>query len=313
MATGYVWDSASLGYVTGDQRPEHPRRTQALEPSQFVNRSGVQHLPTQPDLGLPWVGRVHSTQFMREVRQAAQNSRLWFDGGDTVVREDAFDVALMAAAGALTLTDAVLRRTVTNGFAAIRPPGHHASHERARGFCIFNNVAVCARYAQEVFGLERILIVDWDVHPGDGTAAIFYEDPSVFVLSLHQRGILGGEVGGECLDGRGPGKGFTRNIPLEPGTSSDYYLRVFEQALTTTARSFRPELIIISCGFDAHRADLLGGLLLDESSFERLTELALECSQTYSSGRLVSVLEGGYQPSVLRDCVGTHLAVLERA
>ncbi|MDX2052233.1 MAG: histone deacetylase [Polyangiaceae bacterium] len=310
MATGYLWDSASLGYVTGDQLPEHPRRARALTPAQFAGMSGVEQIHTQPDLGLPWVGRVHSAQFMREVRLASQNSRLWFDGGDTVVRPDAFEVALMAASGALTLTDAVLRGKVHNGFAAIRPPGHHASSEQARGFCIFNNVAICARYAQQVFGIERVLIVDWDVHPGDGTAAIFFEDPSVFVFSMHQRGILGPEVGGEQLEGRGPGRGCTRNVPVEAGTSAASYLHTFTHALRQVARSFKPGLVLVSAGFDAHRADPLGGLLLEESSFAELTGLVKDMAAIYASGRLVSLLEGGYQPGVLRDCVGAHLAAL---
>jgi acetoin utilization deacetylase AcuC-like enzyme len=199
---------------------------------------------------------------------------------------------------------------VKNGFAAIRPPGHHAGAARARGFCYFNNIAICAKYAQAYFGLKKILIIDWDVHPGDGTMEIFYEDPDVYFLSIHQDGIFTDQVGTREQIGKGAGENTTCNLPLpEKSTELDYF-RAFEPALERMAEQAKPELILISCGFDAHQADPLGRMSLKEESFGRMTKMVMEVAAHYCQGRVVSLLEGGYEPQALARCIHTHLETL---
>lgn len=309
--TGYLWDTSYLGHKTWSYHVERPERIKVLEQSAMLRDvPGLVSLKLDEGLGYPALSSVHTADYINEVRTAFANNIRTLDKRETVVSEDTYDVSLLAVAGALSVVAAVGRGRVDNGFAAIRPPGHHAGRGNARGFCIFNNAALCARFAQRAYGFERVMIVDWDVHPGDGTAAIFYEDPSVFVFSIHQDGIFTGSVGTPEQRGREAGEGFTMNVPLAAHLDAAKYLQAFERGLDRAASDFKPQLIIVSCGFDAHAGDPVGSMTLQESDFVQMTKMVRSIANEHAQGRLVSLLEGGYSPAVVRRCTVAHLEAL---
>ncbi len=313
--TGYAWDPLYLGHETSTVHPERPSRVAQLAYREVsVLLPGLRRVRIEPQLGRPWVGRVHDRNYIEHVRTAHDNGWKALDATrETVVRKDTFDVALRSLSGALSLVRDVIEGTVKNGFAAVRPPGHHAGTARARGFCIFNNAAVCAAFARVHYGVERVMIVDWDVHPGDGTMGIFYEDPDVHVLSLHQTGLFPETVGHEEQVGRGKGEGAIWNRNLPAGTTGEEYRAVFEPLLTRAAEACRPDLIIVSCGFDGHAGDPIGGWRLDEQDFVDMTTILAGVADRYCNGRVVSILEGGYNASVVRRCVLAHVSALMAA
>ena len=309
--TGYVWHESYTGHDTGCSHWENPERARALAaPSMLRDVPGVVLQPVDSDLALPWLRRVHEMPYILEVQSAFERNQRTLDRGDTRVLKDTYSVALQSAAGCLSLVGAVARGELRNGFAAVRPPGHHAGTSYGRGFCVFNNVAVCARFAQEQFGLERVMIIDWDVHPADGTQAIFNEDPSVVTLSAHQEGIFSDAVGTREQRGRGPGEGSKFNLPLPKGTRPADYFREFEPILQAAAERSQPDLVVVSCGFDAHLADPVQSMKLDDEAYRRLTRYALDIAKQYCDGKLVLILEGGYSPPVLRRCIRAQLELL---
>jgi acetoin utilization deacetylase AcuC-like enzyme len=212
----------------------------------------------------------------------------------------------------LAAVDGVLEGSLANAFAAVRPPGHHAEPERGMGFCVFNNVALAARHAQAVHGLDRVLIVDWDVHHGNGTQAIFWRDPSVFYLSVHEWGNYPGS-GAATERGEGPGAGTTCNCPLPAGSDGATVLRTLEEALRPAAARFRPQLLLLSAGFDGHRRDPLGRFQLSSADYGALTDCCLGVAAEHCGGRLVSVLEGGYHLGALGESSAAHLEALLEA
>jgi len=215
----------------------------------------------------------------------------------------------MAAGGVLTAIDAVIEQKVTNAFCAVRPPGHHALENRAMGFCIFNNVAIGTRYIQEKHNLPKILIVDWDVHHGNGTQAAFYDDPNVLYFSVHQYPFYPGS-GSQAEQGSGKGLQTNINVPLPPGSGDESYVKAFEEKLTPAASSFVPDFVLVSAGFDAHKGDLLGGMRVTEQGFAKLTQIVKSIAEKCCAGRLVSVLEGGYGMEGLAASVEAHIRVL---
>jgi acetoin utilization deacetylase AcuC-like enzyme len=228
---------------------------------------------------------------------------------DTPVSADSFDVACLAAGAALAAVDTVMAENGGRAFVLSRPPGHHATPHRPMGFCLFNHVAVAARYAQAVHGVERVLIVDWDVHHGNGTQDIFWGDDSVFFFSTHQYPHYPG-TGAREDTGEGKGTGYTLNVPLRGGTAATTQREAFSDALNAIEGKFHPDLIIISAGFDSHRDDPLGGLLLEDSDFAEMTKDVLRIAEKHSAGRVVSVLEGGYNLDLIGGSVRSHLAAL---
>lgn len=312
LNTGYLWDEVYCGHFTSTIHPESPKRAEALN---FVEiRKSVDHVELiKPIIQISnhFLETVHDKAYIDRVKNAFTKNEKFMDSGETIVREDTYKTALSSSFGAITLTRLVLENKLKNGFAAIRPPGHHAGIQHTRGFCYFNNIAICAKFAQKYFNLKNVLIVDWDVHPGDGTMEIFYEDPSVFVYSIHQKGILTDKLGTEDQLGKNKGLGSTRNISIVKGESSEKYYEIFEKSLKDSCEKFKPEFILISCGFDAHRGDPLGGLNLEEKTFEKMTNFVCDLADFYCKGKVVSLLEGGYNPNILKNCVISHVSTLQ--
>src|SRR5437899_4942461 len=223
------------------------------------------------------------------------------------------DAALHGAGAACQAIDLIMRGEVTNAFVPVRPPGHHATSERAMGFCLFNNVAVAARYAQNHYPeIERVAIVDWDVHHGNGTQGVFYDDPTVFFFSTHQYPWYPG-TGGADERGKGKGEGYTLNVPLSAGMGDKEYLDVFNRILRPALKTYRPDALIISAGFDAHRDDPLAGMNLTAEGYKALTRVVKEIAAEYAQGRVLSCLEGGYNLAALAASVEGHLRVLQEA
>jgi acetoin utilization deacetylase AcuC-like enzyme len=254
------------------------------------------------------LGRAHPGRYADSIRQfvARGGRRLEVD---TFCSAKSFDVASLAAGTAASAVDRVVTGPHRQAVCLVRPPGHHARPGAAMGFCLFNNAAVAAAHARAVHRIERILIVDWDVHHGNGTQEIFYRDPNVYFLSVHRWPFYPG-TGDVDETGEGPGLGTTFNLPLEFGVSRRDYRAQFESMLTDAAERCRPELVLVSAGFDAHRGDPVGSLGLETEDYEALTELPLQVAKQYCEGRFVSMLEGGYNVPILADCVECHLETI---
>lgn len=310
--TGFVSHPRYLDHDTGSGHPESPERLRAIwdELHRRSLMSRLLHLPvrkaTEEELAL-----VHSRAYIASLqRSLPRHGILWLDP-DTALSPHSYEVACLAVGGVLEAVDAVMQGRCRNAFCAVRPPGHHAESDRAMGFCLFNNVAIAARYAQSRHGIERVLILDWDVHHGNGTQHIFEEDPTVYYISLHQYPLYPG-TGRADERGRGPGMGFTLNIPLPPGSGESDYRRAFQELIAPAVADFQPEFVLISAGFDAHRDDPLASQQLTEDSFRWMCATVLQWAQLYAHGRLVAVLEGGYAlPALARSvaaCIEELLA-----
>jgi acetoin utilization deacetylase AcuC-like enzyme len=260
---------------------------------------------------LEWVEKVHSKQYIQQIQQSAGQKKPVLLDADTVVGPGSYQVSMLVVSGVLAACDAVMTGKTRNAFCAVRPPGHHAERDRAMGFCLFNNVAIAARYLQENHKLKRILIVDWDVHHGNGTQNCFYQDDTVYYFSIHQYPHYPG-TGREEEEGEGPGKGFTLNVPMCAGSGDLEYKEVFETILFPEVARFKPDFVLISAGFDGHRDDELSDLRLTEKGFENMTEVVMDLAQDCCQGRIVSVLEGGYKLASLSSCVKTHLQSLHQ-
>ncbi len=254
------------------------------------------------------LSEVHDRLYILQVKEASASGVRALDP-DTFISPESYEEARLAAGGVLAAVDAVAAGEVKNAFCAVRPPGHHAERERAMGFCLFNNVAVAARYAQMKHGLEKILIVDWDVHHGNGTQNAFYDDPTVLYFSIHQYPHYPG-TGTRDQAGKGKGAGFTINLPLPAGSGDREYREAFENILIPAVDRFAPDLILISAGFDAHKDDPLAGMQVTEKGFSDMTECLVRLADKYAHGRIVSVLEGGYSLSALQRSVKAHLSAL---
>jgi acetoin utilization deacetylase AcuC-like enzyme len=253
---------------------------------------------------------LHSAQQVQMVKQIAEHGGGRIDA-DTVVCKDSFAVGLAAAGACVSAVDAVLKGTDRNALCLVRPPGHHATPTRSMGFCLFNNIALAAQHAKKAHGLTKVLIVDWDVHHGNGTQDIFYEDAEVMFYSIHRFGMGFYPGTGDATEtGKGKGAGHTLNLPIRFGTSRKDYHAAFANALEKAADRIKPELVLISAGFDAHAKDPIGSLGLETEDFTTLTRLVLDVARTHAKGRVVSCLEGGYNVDMLAESVQTHLEEL---
>ena len=303
LRTGIVLDSRYQEHYTGRTHPERPERiTTLLGPIEHLQRSGLKRLP--PRLATPKdITLIHDSSHVGRVAATAQQERFSFDA-DTPVSAQSYTTALLATGGFLTLIDAVMEREIDNGFALVRPPGHHAERNRPMGFCLFNSAAIGAQYLRERFGLTRVLVMDWDVHHGNGTQHSFYDDSGVLYVSTHQYPYYPG-TGALDEVGQGQGEGYTLNLPLSAGCGDAEYQEVFEFVIDPICRQFNPEFVLISAGFDAHVRDPLGGMEVTEAGFGTMARILLRVAQENAQGRCVALLEGGYdleglQKSVLR-------------
>jgi len=300
--TGIVRDPRYLLHRPADGHPETPWRLETIyamldEPDMQKDFRLIQaRMATEEEIR--W---VHSAEYIHWVAATANRalSRL---NPDTYASADSWTAARLAIGGVLQAIAEVLCANLRNAFALVRPPGHHAEHSRAMGYCIFNNVALGAIFAQRVFGLKRILIVDWDVHHGNGTQHAFERDPSVLFFSVHQYPLYPG-TGLFTETGLGPGEGFTVNVPLPKGYGNGEFVAIFERLLRPLAFEFRPDFILVSAGFDCHTADPFGGMRLTAQGFAALTRSLMMMADTLCAGRLVLVLEGGYHMTSLSEPV----------
>ncbi|MGE0822870.1 MAG: histone deacetylase [Candidatus Binatia bacterium] len=314
LRTGIVLDPRYQDHYTGRNHPERPARIATLlEPVADYQRADLQRFT--PRLATPEeIALVHDTLHVGHVAATAQKDYFSFDA-DTPVSAQSYTTALLATGGFLTLLEAVMDHGIDNGFALVRPPGHHAERNRAMGFCLFNSVAIGAQYLREKFGLRRILIMDWDVHHGNGTQHSFYDDPVVLYVSTHQYPYYPG-TGAISEVGRGQGEGYTLNLPLSAGCGDAEYQELFDFAIDPICRQFNPEFVLISAGFDAHVRDPLGGMEVSEEGFATMTRVLLRIARDHAQGRCAAILEGGYdleglQKSVIRvldELGGEHLA-----
>ena len=308
--TGLIYDDIYLKHDTGAGHPERAERLVAIR--KRLERTGLlsQLALIKPRAAsVESLATVHNPQYIDHIRQICRAGKGYADSSDTVASQDSYEVALMAAGGVQSAIDAVMEGRIRNAFCAVRPPGHHALKDRAMGFCFFNNVAIAAKYIQNKHHLAKVLIVDWDVHHGNGTQAIFYDDPTVFYFSAHQSPFYPG-TGGADEKGEGKGLGFTLNVPLPAGSGDAEYTKAFEEKLKPAAAAFQPDFVLISAGFDAAKDDLLGRMNLTPEGYAQLTRIVKAIAQQYCRGRLVSVLEGGYNLEVLAASVEAHLRVL---
>jgi|UniRef100_A0A7C3SM24 acetoin utilization deacetylase AcuC-like enzyme len=315
LGTGFVYDERYLRHRPGEYHPERPARLEAIV-QRLQNNSLIKELVrVHPfEAPLPWIERLHSPEYVKRFEQACKKGYSIFMVPDCGICPDSYEVALLSAGGVMAAVEAVMKGLVKNAFCAVRPPGHHAERNRALGFCFFNNVAIAAVYLLENFGLSRVAIVDWDVHHGNGTQHMFEEDPRVFYLSLHEdpHSCYPG-TGFRHEQGKGPGKNTTLNLPLPQGSGDKEYLQALTEEGLPKLREFAPEFILVSAGFDAHRDDPLAHQNLSREAFKTMGSLVLEVAKESAGGRLVSVLEGGYNLTVLADCVEDHLRLLMAA
>lgn len=308
--TGFFYSPEYLNHRPGPTHPESPCRLNWIIGHLQKSDLWEQLFICQPEpADLAWIEQIHSSEYIRRVRSACAEGHLFIDCADVEVSSESYDVALLAAGGVLRAVDAVVTKELDNAFCAVRPPGHHAMRDEAMGFCLFNNIAIAAKYTQKKHGLGKLLIVDWDVHHGNGTQAAFYDDPTVFYFSTHQFPHYPG-TGAVAEKGIGKGKGFTLNVPMPAFSSDDDYRRVFNEQLVPEAEKFRPQLILISAGFDAHINDPLSNIQLSEKCFGALTRIVKNIANQWAEGRIVSVLEGGYHPQGLPQSVAAHLYAL---
>lgn len=309
MTTGFVYHPEYLLHDPGAGHPERPARLEAIV-SRLQQRSLLDTLHTidAQSVDHAWLAEVHTEAYLSHLEQAVKNAPVHLDP-DTGLSSDSVRVAKLASGGVLAAIDAVMAGDVENAFVAQRPPGHHALPDRAMGFCLINHVAVAARYVQKKYGLQRILIVDWDVHHGNGTEHMFYPDPSVFYFSTHQSPYYPG-TGAATDTGSGDGIGFTLNVPLPAGTGDADLMRVFETKLVPAMEAFQPEFVLISAGFDAHRDDPLAAFELTAEGYSELTRIVMEIAAKSARGRIVSLLEGGYDLDALASSVEAHIRTL---
>ena len=308
--TGFLYGDIYLQHKTGLSHPERPERLTAIVDR--LKEKGLlgQLVAIKPAAAeVKWITTVHTAAYVERMRKLYQDGTRYADSRDTPVSQDSYTVAVAAVGGVLATVDAVMAGKVRNAFCAIRPPGHHARPEQAMGFCIFNNVAIAARYIQKKHKLAKVLIVDWDVHHGNGTQEMFYDDPTVFYFGIHQSPYYPG-TGAANEQGEGKGVGTTLNVPFPAGAGDAELKKAFEEKLRPAALAFKPDFVLISAGFDAHDGDLLGRMKVTTQGFADLTRIVKDIAEKCCGGRIVSCLEGGYNLDALAESVEAHLRVL---
>jgi acetoin utilization deacetylase AcuC-like enzyme len=301
LRTGLVIDPRYQDHLTGAGHPERPARISTLlEAVDGLDRAGLERVEpraaSHEELAL-----VHTEHHIGRVAATASRPAFAFDA-DTPTSAQSYDTALLAAGGLLDLLDRIMDGDIDNGCALVRPPGHHAEPDRAMGFCLFNNVAIGARYLQARHGIRRVAIVDWDVHHGNGTEHAFEADPSVLYISSHQYPYYPGS-GAAHDSGAGDGEGFTVNLPMPAGCGDPHYLQLFDRVVDSICRQFDPEFVLVSAGFDAHLEDPLAAMRVTDDGYAAMARSLLRIASEHCGGRFAAVLEGGYDLDALRSSV----------
>ncbi|MEK6674982.1 MAG: histone deacetylase [Planctomycetota bacterium] len=313
--TGLVLDDRFLRHRTGHDHPERPERLKAISTALQERRLDQACVPISVSpVDMDLVRRIHSDAYLERLRKACESGRNHIDVPDSAICPESYDIARLATGAVIQAVDDVVAGEIDNAFCAVRPPGHHAERDGSMGFCLFNNIAIAARHLIDDHKLSRVLILDWDVHHGNGTQHSFESDPRVLFISIHGHpGIVYPGTGYVTECGIGAGLGFTINCPMLPPSSDAEYRRVFDDPILPAIKRFRPEFVLVSAGFDAHRLDPLAPLELETESFGWMTDAMTGVAKEYAGGRLVSVLEGGYDLTALADCVCLHMARLMAA
>ncbi len=307
--TAVIWDERFVRHRMGLTHPESPSRLLAIK--QVLDGDGVgrdierikPRAATKEELCF-----IHDASYVERVERTAGGEMVHLDP-DTVACSETWEAARYASGATIVLVDDVIKGKITNGFALVRPPGHHAEKGAAMGFCFFNNIAIGAEYARKICGLERIAIIDFDVHHGNGTQHAFYERDDVFFTSLHRLPFYPG-TGAANETGAGKGKGATLNIPMEEGAGDDDYKKAFDKQIVPAVLKFAPHLILVSAGYDAHANDPLGGMRMTTDGFRWMAQMIADIAGECSQGRIVYVLEGGYDLKALRESVEATLEVM---
>ncbi len=310
--TGFLYDERYLLHDTGPGHPESADRLRAIY-------QGIKDADLLSKLtiiqgrraDLKWVETVHAKNYIERFEAACRSGNSMFDYPDNQICADTFETALLAVGGVLDAAGQVIMGKLDNVFCAVRPPGHHAEYDQAMGFCYFNNVAIAARYLQIEWGIQKVGIVDFDVHHGNGTQHIFEEDPDVFYYSIHQHPTFAFPGTGRAFEtGSGEGTGSTRNYPVLPGHGDKEYLGLIQRDFIPVIEAFSPEVIIVSAGFDAHVDDDMSDIKLSTQGYTRIMERIVALAELYSNGRVISVLEGGYCLKRLPELAANHVKVL---
>ena len=312
MPTAIVHHPVFEKHDTGFGHPERPERYRvvidALRADQELWQNVLEVEAHEAKRGE--IQACHTPQHFKHVAEAVRDGRGYLDA-DTMISGASLEAALRGAGASCQAIDLVMEGAAKNAFVPVRPPGHHATPDRAMGFCLFNNVGVAARYAQKRYReIDRVAILDWDVHHGNGTQGIFYEDPSIFYFSMHQYPWYPG-TGSRGETGQGRGRGYTLNVPLRARCPTSDQRRAFEAAIEEIASKFTPDLIIISAGFDAHEADPLGQLLLTDADFVQMTRVVKQWAHETCGERVISCMEGGYNLETLASTVNAHVRELQ--
>lgn len=313
--TGFLYD---LRYLLHDTGPYHPEMAERLE----MIYKGIEASGLMPHLTriaaqraeVKWVENVHTHDYVRRFEELCLSGHQSMDHQDNQMCTDTYETAFLAVGGILETLRMVMEGEIDNAFCAVRPPGHHAEKNQAMGFCYFNNVAIAARYLQKAHGIQRVGIIDIDVHHGNGTQHIFEHDQSVFYYSIHQHPSFAYPgTGREFEEGIGNGRGFTKNSPVLPGQSDDEYRGLVDTDLLPSIDHFKPEVLLISTGFDAHEDDEMSDVNLSTQGYTWIMESIMQLARKYCQGRLVSVLEGGYCLPRLPELAANHVKVLLEA
>jgi acetoin utilization deacetylase AcuC-like enzyme len=310
--TGFVYDDRYLLHDTGGFHPESPERLRVI--CKRLSESGILEKLTLIEAdkaNQKWIEMVHNIHYIMRFDEACISGFPDFEHPDNAICRDTYEVAYLAVGGVLRAIDMVMDGEIDNAFCAVRPPGHHAEADKPMGFCYFNNVAIGARYVQKEYGIKKVAIIDFDVHHGNGTQHIFDRDPTVFYYSIHEHPSFAYPgTGREFEVGIGEGDGYTVNSPVLPGKGDEEYRRMIMQDLVPAIKKFQPEFMILSAGFDAHQSDLMSGTNLSTDGYDFVSEVIMNLANRFTDGKVVSVLEGGYNLDVLPILVENHIKML---
>jgi acetoin utilization deacetylase AcuC-like enzyme len=308
----FVYHPDYLLHAAPFEHPESPERLVAIMTHLESTRLLEKMVRITPDYADDAdILAVHDRNYLHRLETACRRGDMTLDAGDTYLNRHSYVTALLSAGGAIAGAKAVAEGSADRAFCAIRPPGHHAGRDVGMGFCLINNIAVAAKYLQARHGVGKVLIVDWDVHHGNGTQNLFLEDPSVFFFSIHEHPtFLYPGTGRRWEIGKGKGEGTTLNVPMAPGSGDDEYRAAFEQQLAPAVERFRPEVILVSAGFDAHGDDPLADIRLTAEGYGTMTRIVSGLADRFCGGKVVSLLEGGYEASSLTSCIEFHLREL---